>query len=65
MTRDCIAANAAFIALMAAELGINPHTNTEWAESQIHYMLGDNPRQSSYVVGFGKNPPKNPHHKSR
>lgn len=50
---------------MAAELGINPDTNKAWAESQIHYMLGDNPRQSSYVVGFGNNSPKNPHHKSR
>ena len=30
-------------------------------KSQIDYILGDNGR--SYVVGFGENPPKNPHHR--
>lgn len=32
-------------------------------KSQIDYILGDSGR--SYVVGFGKNPPKNPHHRHR
>ena len=27
-------------------------------------MLGDNPNQRSYVVGFGNNPPINPHHRA-
>ena len=62
---DHLSANTAFIALMAADLGINPVTNINWAQGQIHYMLGDNPRQSSYVVGYGNNPPKRPHHKGR
>ena len=31
---------------------------------QINYALGDNPRKSSYVVGFGANPPQNPHHRT-
>ncbi|ODN41731.1 glycoside hydrolase family 9 protein [Piscirickettsia litoralis] len=35
-----------------------------FAKRQINYMLGDNSRQSSYVVGFGNNPPKNPHHRT-
>jgi hypothetical protein len=35
-----------------------------FAKRQIDYMLGANPRQSSYVVGFGKNPPLNPHHRA-
>ena len=30
-------------------------------KSQIDYILGDSGR--SYVVGFGENPPKNPHHR--
>ena len=30
-------------------------------KSQIDYVLGDGGR--SYVVGFGENPPKNPHHR--
>ncbi|XP_060580783.1 endoglucanase A-like [Ruditapes philippinarum] len=57
-------ANVAFIALMAADLGIDAEANKNWAKGQIDYMLGDNPRSSSYVVGFGNNPPKQPHHKS-
>lgn len=35
----------------------------DFAKGQINYVLGNNPRQSSYVVGFGANPPKNPHHR--
>ncbi|MBE2220397.1 MAG: glycoside hydrolase family 9 protein [Anaerolineae bacterium] len=31
---------------------------------QINYILGDNPRNSSYVIGFGNNPPRNPHHRT-
>ncbi|WP_432985350.1 glycoside hydrolase family 9 protein [Dactylosporangium sp. CA-233914] len=31
---------------------------------QINYILGDNPRSSSYMIGFGANPPKNPHHRT-
>lgn len=34
------------------------------AEDQIDYILGDNPRNSSYLVGFGSNFPKNPHHRA-
>ena len=37
----------------------------EWynlGKSQIDYMLGDGGR--SFVVGFGNNPPKKPHHRS-
>lgn len=35
----------------------------KWAEQQIHYLLGDSGR--SYVIGFGKNYPMKPHHRSR
>ena len=31
---------------------------------QIDYALGQNPRNASYVVGFGNNPPRNPHHRT-
>jgi len=30
----------------------------------MNYILGDNPRNSSYVVGFGENYPINPHHRA-
>ncbi|MCL6589606.1 MAG: glycoside hydrolase family 9 protein [Firmicutes bacterium] len=35
-----------------------------YAQKQIDYMLGTNPRNSSYVVGFGNNYPKFPHHRA-
>ncbi len=37
---------------------------TNFAESQIDYILGENPRGSSYMVGFGENSPQNPHHRA-
>ena len=36
----------------------------DFARRQINYMLGDNPNQRSFVVGFGNNPPRNPHHRA-
>lgn len=27
-------------------------------------MLGQSPNQRSYLVGFGQNPPRNPHHRA-
>lgn len=35
-----------------------------FAESQINYILGDNPNNMSYIVGFGTNYPKHPHHRT-
>ena len=36
---------------------------SEFVQTQINYMLGDNPNNRSYVVGFGQNSPQNPHHR--
>jgi hypothetical protein len=36
----------------------------DFAVRQINYALGQNPQNRSYVVGFGVNPPKNPHHRT-
>lgn len=36
----------------------------DFAKSQINYILGDNPNNMSYVVGFGDNYPKWPHHRA-
>lgn len=33
--------------------------------SQIHYMLGDNNYIISYLIDFGSNFPRNPHHRGR
>ena len=36
----------------------------DFATRQLNYILGDNPRDYSYVVGFGKNFPRRVHHRS-
>jgi endoglucanase len=61
------AANTAFIALVYADsitdvaLKARYH---DFAVRQINYALGDNPGRRSFVVGFGNNPPRNPHHRT-
>lgn len=59
------AANTSFIAFAYAELvGDQPDGRYRtFGESQINYILGDNPRRSSYVCGFGENSPQYPHHR--
>ncbi len=58
-------ANTAFLALWYADT-VRDHDGQYRAlgETQINYALGDNPEQRSYVVGFGDNPPINPHHRA-
>jgi hypothetical protein len=63
------AANTAFVAMVYSDWltsqNLSPDRVTRYltfAQSQINYILGNNPRTSSYMVGFGNNPPKNPHH---
>lgn len=60
------AANTAFLALIYARLPDAPNArrDREFAVRQIRYMLGENPRRSSYVVGYGENPPQRPHHRA-
>ena len=58
---------AAFLAEVAADTifkGQDVSDYEDFAETQINYTLGDNPRNSSYVCGFGNNYPKNPHHRT-
>ncbi|GLW10406.1 endoglucanase [Microtetraspora sp. NBRC 13810] len=61
------AANTAFVALVHSDSISDTQRRTryhDFAVRQINYALGDNPRNSSYVIGFGTNPPKNPHHRT-
>ncbi|MCL5998147.1 MAG: glycoside hydrolase family 9 protein [Chloroflexi bacterium] len=61
------AANTAFIAFVYSDAMRDPAKKAryhDFAVSQINYILGDNPRQSSYVVGFGNNPPSDPAHRN-
>ncbi|KAI8767221.1 endoglucanase E-4 [Biomphalaria glabrata] len=59
------AGNSAFIALVAADSGINAASYRKWAVEQINYLLGDNPHSGgcySYEVGYGSKYPLQPHH---
>jgi hypothetical protein len=58
-------ANSAFLAFVYADWVSDEAKRgkyIDFAKSQIDYILGDNPRNASYMVGFGQNYPINPHH---
>ena len=58
------AANTAMMAGVVADELINPNGSySELATNIMDYILGDNPRESSYVVGYGENAPLQPHHR--
>lgn len=56
------AANTAFLAGVYAS-GVNDPNGayTSLAENTMNYILGSNPRNSSYLVGYGNNFPQQPH----
>lgn len=63
------ASTAAFLAFVwADDPGVGTPSKKEtyrrFAEQQINYALGDNPRNGSYMVGFGRNAPQHPHHRT-
>ncbi|HUQ12516.1 MAG TPA: glycoside hydrolase family 9 protein [Steroidobacteraceae bacterium] len=61
------AANTAFAALVYSDAITDATLKSryhDFAKRQIDYALGQNPRNASFVVGFGVNPPKNPHHRT-
>ncbi len=61
------AANTSFVALVYSDAitdAVLKARYHDFAKRQIDYALGQNPRASSYVIGFGANPPRNPHHRT-
>jgi hypothetical protein len=61
------AANTSFAAFVYSDFitdAVKKARYHDFAVSQINYMLGDNPSKRSMVVGFGVNPPVNPHHRT-
>jgi len=61
------AANTAFAAFVYSDWTTDATRKAryhDFAVRQINYALGENPRNSSYMVGFGANPPRNPHHRT-
>ena len=65
------AANTSLLALIYSDyltnLGVKPEKAQryhDFAKRQIDYMLGANPHNRSFVVGYGPNAPLNPHHRT-
>ena len=61
------AMNTAFLAFVYSDMITDTALKSRYqnfAAQQVDYALGSNPRNSSYVVGFGNNPPKHPHHRT-
>ncbi len=61
------ASKTAFLAFVYGDWVKTPSKKERYrsfAEKQINYMLGSNSKQRSYVVGFGNNPPTQPHHRT-
>jgi len=59
-------AGMSFISLLYSDMVTDPTKKQkfiDFGKSQIDYMLGDNPQNFSYVVGYGENYPKFPHHR--
>ncbi|KAG7035484.1 Endoglucanase 6 [Cucurbita argyrosperma subsp. argyrosperma] len=42
---------------------VRPSELLTFAKSQVDYILGDNPRATSYMVGYGNNFPRRVHHR--
>ncbi|BCX47632.1 glycosylhydrolase [Haloferula helveola] len=59
------ATTAAFCAFVHADHVADPDGRySTFAKAQIDYALGSNPDRRSFVCGFGRNPPVNPHHRA-
>ncbi|KAA3460089.1 endoglucanase 6 [Gossypium australe] len=49
--------------LKCAAGNVAPSELLSFAKSQVDYLLGDNPRATSYMVGYGNNYPRQVHHR--
>lgn len=49
--------------LKCAAGNVAPNQLLSFAKSQVDYILGDNPRATSYMVGYGNNYPRQVHHR--
>ncbi|GFP86721.1 endoglucanase 6 [Phtheirospermum japonicum] len=50
--------------LRCARGNVVPAELLSFAKSQVDYILGDNPRATSYMVGYGSNFPRQVHHRA-
>ncbi|CAI9094296.1 OLC1v1030011C1 [Oldenlandia corymbosa var. corymbosa] len=55
--------SSAHKSLKCASGYVSPAELLSFAKSQVDYILGDNPRATSYMVGYGNNFPRQVHHR--
>lgn len=56
---------AQLIALVYDKYNNNgPGKYSEWAKGQMEYLMGKNPMERSYIVGYNENSVKYPHHRA-
>ena len=58
-----IVSSAAYLAQLYNDTVREDSRYSDFANNQVDYILGDNPRNYSYMVGFGENYPQRPHHR--
>ncbi len=61
------ATTSGFIAAVACDTVLKDScsdANVKFYKDQINFALGVNPTNQSYLVGYGENYPKNPHHRT-
>ncbi len=61
------AETSAFISAVACDTVLKDKDTSSYEkfyEDQINFVLGENSKNFSYVVGYGENSPKNPHHRT-
>ncbi|XP_023636775.1 endoglucanase 19 isoform X2 [Capsella rubella] len=49
--------------LRCSQGNVSPSKLLDFSKSQVDYILGDNPRATSYMVGYGNNYPRQVHHR--
>lgn len=56
--------NASFQLCALVESKHSDKDYTDWCKGQMSYLLGENPSNTCFVVGFADNSTKNPHHRA-
>ena len=58
-----VTSSAAFLAELYSDTVEYNQGYSDFANNQVDYILGDNPANLSYMIGFGDNYPQSPHHR--
>ena len=58
-----VTSSAAYLAQLYNDTVTQDSRYSDFANNQVDYILGDNPANLSYMVGFGDKYPQSPHHR--